>query len=90
MCTFRTFMAQKFINFKHEHCICYFPQFSILQGNARMFGKNIDSNKVKVKAGMKHFFACAFENFYIAIWSYMKLEDVLEVLPMLISNTFLD
>jgi len=55
-----------------------------------MFGRNIDKSKVKVRAGVKHFLVHAFENFYIAIWSCMKLEDVLEVLPMLISNTFLN
>jgi len=55
-----------------------------------MFGKNIDKSKIKVKARMKHFLAHAFENFYIIIWYCMKLEDVLEVFLMLISNTFLD
>jgi hypothetical protein len=39
---------------------------------------------------MKHFLILAFEKFYIAIWSCMKLEDVFEVLPMLIPNTFVD
>jgi hypothetical protein len=55
-----------------------------------MFGRNIDKSKVKVRVGMKHFLAHAFENFYITIWSCMKLEDVLEVLLMLILDTFLD
>jgi hypothetical protein len=55
-----------------------------------MFGRNIDKSKVKVKVGIKHFFAHAFEKFYIAIWSCMKLEYVFEVLPMLILDTFVD
>ncbi len=55
-----------------------------------MYGRNIDKNKVKVKVGMKHFFACGFEKFYIVIWSCMKLEDVFKVLPMLILDTFVD
>jgi hypothetical protein len=47
-----------------------------------MFGKNIDMNKVEVKAGVKHFLSQAFKYFYNVILSYMKLGDVLEVLPM--------
>jgi hypothetical protein len=45
---------------------------------------------MKVKAGVEHFLFQAFKYFYIAIWSCMKLEDVLEVLPMLIPKTFLE
>jgi hypothetical protein len=55
-----------------------------------MFGKNIDKGKVQVKVGMKHFLVHAFEKFYIVIWSCVKLEDVLKVLPMLILDTFMD
>ncbi len=55
-----------------------------------MFGRNIDKNQVKVKARMKHFLAHTFEKFYIAIWSCMKLEDVLEVLLMLILDKFME
>jgi hypothetical protein len=38
---------------------------------------------------MKHFRAHTFKKFYITIWSCVKLEDVLEVLPMLIPNMFM-
>jgi hypothetical protein len=55
-----------------------------------MFGRNIDKSKVKVRGRVKHFLAHTFEKFYIAIWSCMKLEDVLEVFSMLILNTFMD
>jgi len=54
------------------------------------FGINIDKNKVEVKVGMKYFLTQAFKKFYIIIWSCMKLEDVIEVLPMLIPDTFVD
>ncbi len=37
---------------------------------------------------MEHFLAIAFQRFYIIIWSGMKLEDVLEVLPMLMLEKF--
>ncbi len=68
----------------------YFPQFAILQGNAQVFGRNIDKSKVEVRARVKHFLVHAFEMFYIPIWSCMKLKDVLEVLPMFIPNMFVD
>jgi len=68
----------------------YFPQFAILQGNARVFGINIDKSKVEMRTRVKHFLAHAFEMFYITIWSCTKLKDVPEVLPMFIPNTFVD
>jgi hypothetical protein len=46
--------------------------------------------KVEVKVGVEHFFPTTFENFYVAIWSCMKLKEVLEVLPMLMLEKFLD
>ncbi len=90
MFTFMTFRAQKIINFNVNGVFCYFPQFVILQRNARVFGRNIDKNKVEVRVGMKHFLTHTFEKFYITIWSCMKLKDVLKVLPMLIPHTFID
>ncbi len=39
---------------------------------------------------MEHFLFMTFNYFYIGIWSYMKLEDVLEVLPMLVPKNLLD
>jgi hypothetical protein len=45
-----------------------------------MFDTNIDLTKMEVRARVEHFFSTAFENFYIRIWSCMKLEDVLKVL----------
>jgi len=39
---------------------------------------------------VEHFFSKVFNYFYIVIWSCMKLEDVLEVLPMLIPQNFLE
>jgi hypothetical protein len=90
MCSFKIFKAQKIITSKREQCTCYFLQFIVLQGNIWVFRRNIDKSKVKVRTGEKHFLVNTFENFYITIWSCMKLEDVLEVLPMLISDSFLD
>jgi hypothetical protein len=55
-----------------------------------VFGRNIDKIKVEVRIGVKHFLVHAIEKFYIAIWSCMKLEDVLEVSPMLIPDIFIN
>ncbi len=73
-----------------NHVLCYVPQCAILQGNAWMFRRNIDISKVEVKAKVKHFLSNFLKRFYVIIWSYMKLEDVLEVLPMLMLEKFLN
>jgi hypothetical protein len=70
--------------------LCYVPQCVVQQGNARVFGRNIDKNKVEVRIGVEHFISNVFKKFYIAIWPCMKLEDVLEVLPMLMLEKFMD
>jgi hypothetical protein len=82
MVTFIGCWTQKIINFIMNGVLCYFQQCAALQGNVRMFGINIDSMKVEVRARMEHFLSMAFENSYIRIWSCMNLEDVLKVLPM--------
>ncbi len=70
--------------------LCYFPPPTILQGNARVFGKNVDKTKMEIRVGVENFLSNAFQMFHIAIWSCMKFEDVLEVLPMLMPKSFLD
>jgi hypothetical protein len=55
-----------------------------------VFGKNVNKTKVEVKAKVENFFSKAFQKFHITIWSCMKFEDVLEVLPMLMLESFLD
>jgi hypothetical protein len=55
-----------------------------------MFGKNVDQTKVEVRARVENFFSKAFQKFHITIWSCMKLEDVLEVLPMFMPESFSD
>jgi hypothetical protein len=54
-----------------------------------MFGKNVDKTKMEVKDKVDFFFNKAFQKFHITIWSCMKLEDVLEVFPMLMPKSFL-
>jgi len=49
-----------------------------------VFHINIDSTKVEIRTRLEHFLSMAFEKVYIKIWSCMKLEDVLRVLPILI------
>jgi len=43
---------------------------------------------VKVRVGVENFHAMALKKFYIVIWSCMKLEDVLEVLPIFMLEFF--
>jgi hypothetical protein len=60
----------------------------VLQRNARVFERNVNKTKMEIIVGVENFLA--FEKFYITIWSCMKFEDVLEVLPMLMPNDFVD
>ncbi len=55
-----------------------------------MFRNIVDKTKVEVKARMEIFLNKGFQKFHIVIWSCMKLEDVLEVLPMFMLESFLD
>jgi hypothetical protein len=57
--------------------LCYFPPSVTQQGNARVFGRNVEKAKVEVKVRVEDFFVKAFEKFHITIWSCMKVEDVL-------------
>jgi hypothetical protein len=59
-----------------------------MQRNARVFGRNVNKTKMEVRVGVENFLA--FEMFYITIWSCMKFEDVLETLPMLMPNNFVE
>jgi hypothetical protein len=52
--------------------------------------EEIDKAKVEIRVKMEDFLLKAFEIFYITIWSCMKLEDVMEVLPMLMPKNFMD
>jgi hypothetical protein len=49
----------------------------VLEGNARVFGKNVDKKEVEVRIGVEIFLSKTFQKFHIIIWSWMKLEDVL-------------
>jgi hypothetical protein len=70
--------------------LCYFPPLAILRSNAKVFGKIVNKTKVEVRARVENFPIKAFQTFHITIWSCMKLEDVLEVLPMFMFESFLD
>jgi hypothetical protein len=70
--------------------MCYFLHSTVRHENAWVFERNINNSKVEVKVGVEHFLFTLFNYFYITIWFSMKLEDALEVLPMLIPEFFLD
>jgi hypothetical protein len=84
------FRPKKLLIFNVNGVLCYFSPSIVLKGNARVFGRNVDKAKVEVRVGVEDFFVKAFEKFYIVIWSCMKLEDVLEVLPTFMLEIFMD
>jgi hypothetical protein len=47
--------------------LCYFPPLIVLQGNVRVFGKNVEKTKVEIKAGVEIFLSKAFQKFHITI-----------------------
>jgi hypothetical protein len=51
-------------------------------------GRNIDAIKVEARVRIQHFLICAFKKFYVGIWSFMLIEDVMEVLTLLLSQDF--
>jgi hypothetical protein len=81
---------KKIIDSQRQGCVVLFPPLVVLEHNAKVFGKNVDKAKVEVRTRMEDFLVKAFEKFYIAIWSCMKFEDVLEVFPMLMPKNFVD
>jgi len=77
-----SYYAQKTIDFQFEcGVMCYFPKCVVLQGNHHVKGNNIDICKLESRVGVKHFFFRIFKKHYVAIWSYMLLEDVMQILP---------
>jgi hypothetical protein len=53
-------------------------------------GRNIDGVKVETRTIIQHFLMHAFEKFYIGIYSYMLIEDVMEVFALLLPQDFID
>jgi hypothetical protein len=70
--------------------LCYFPPSSVPKRNVRKFGRNVDKAKVEVKTKVEDFLVKENEKIYVTIWSCMKLQDVLEVFPMLMPKNFMD
>ncbi len=83
-------VPKKLLIFNVNSVLCYFPPLVFLQRNARVFGRNVDKAKMEVRAKVWDSLVKAFEKFYVTIWSCMKLEDVLEVLPMHMLENFMD
>jgi hypothetical protein len=70
--------------------LCYFPTFSCSTKECQSVWKNLSKTKMEVRVRVEKFLNKAFQKFHIAIWSCMKLEDVLEVLPRFMLESFLD
>lgn len=60
-----------------NNVFCYFPQSAILQEDCCVKGGNIDIIKMEVRAKLKKILSTTFNRFYIVIWSFMLLEDVM-------------
>ncbi len=82
--------SKKLLIFSVNGLLCYFPPSAVLQGNVRLFGRNVDKAKVEVRMERKIFLRRHLKKNYVATWSYMKLEDVLEVLSMFMLKNFVD
>jgi hypothetical protein len=55
-----------------------------------VFRKNVDKAKVEVRVKVEDFLVKAFEKFNVVIWFCMEFNDMLEVLPMLMFENFMD
>ncbi len=53
-------------------------------------GGNIDISKVKIRVEIQNFFFWTFKNMYIVILSCMLLENVMQVLPLLMPQVFVN
>jgi hypothetical protein len=45
---------------------------------------------LETKVGVQHFLAQAFKRFYIVVWPYMLIEDVMEIFILLLLQDFID
>ncbi len=90
MSTLWTFRAQNIINFKREWCTLLFLLIYCSTREYLSVWKKYWQEQSRSESWSETFACSCIWNFYIAIWSCMKLEDVLKVLPMLIPNTFVD
>jgi hypothetical protein len=43
--------------------LCYFSCLVVLEGNVRVFGKNVDKTKVELRARVENFLATTFQKF---------------------------
>jgi hypothetical protein len=55
-----------------------------------VFGNNVENMKMEVRVEVENFLSKATQKFHIIIWFYMKFEDLLEVLPLFMPESFLD
>jgi hypothetical protein len=69
--------------------MCYFPQKVVLQGNHYVKGSNSNQqNGSKAWECNIFFLKCSKNN--ITIWICMLLEDMMQILPLLMPQVFVD
>jgi len=54
---------KKLLAFNINGMLCYFPPLVVLQGNVRVFGKNVDKTKVESKLEWQIFLVRHFQSF---------------------------
>jgi hypothetical protein len=59
MCTFITSWTENLLILTVNGVLCDFPPSAILQGNAKIFGRNVDKSKMEIKARVEDFLAKA-------------------------------
>jgi hypothetical protein len=87
---FNASWIKKLLIFSVNGVLCYFPPSTVLQGNARLCGSNVNKAKMEVRMEWKIFLRRHLKKKYVAIWSCMKIEDVLKVFSLLMPKTFVD
>jgi hypothetical protein len=80
----------KFFILNVNGVFCYFSMCAFFQGDQWEIGKNLDVSKLEIRVGVQNFLVRAFKHLYFVIWSYLLLEDVLQILPMLMPKTLVD
>ncbi len=75
---FTSFLPRKLLICSINGVLCYFHGVS-----KGVKGRNVDINKMEARRRVQHFFVHVFEKHYIAIWSCMLVEDIMEVTLLL-------
>ncbi len=82
-------LLKKLIMLNLNNVLCYFPRNVVLQGHLHVPSSYIEVDKVERRSGQIEFLEMAFRRFHVATWSYIQLEDDLELLPLFMLRKFI-